>query len=71
MGVIASHEEYPIERLALDRYGHWLGSVSHDECIKLTDVRDMFEDSDDEGEGGGRGMGMDIDNDEGGFYDDL
>jgi hypothetical protein len=68
VGVIASHEEYPIERLALDCQGQWLGSVSHDECIKLTDVRDMFEDSDDEDE-------MEVDekkqDEEAGFYDDL
>ena len=52
MGVIATHEEYPIERMRLDRRAKWLGSVSHDECIKLTDVENMLEDSDDEGEGG-------------------
>ena len=48
VGVIASHDEYPIERLSLDRRRKWLGSVSHDECIKLTDVEDLFEDSDGE-----------------------
>ncbi|WVR03194.1 hypothetical protein IAU60_000185 [Kwoniella sp. DSM 27419] len=50
LGVIASHEEYPIERIKLDRNGKWLGSVSHDECLKLTDVSDLFEDSDGEDE---------------------
>ncbi|OCF70963.1 WD repeat-containing protein JIP5 [Kwoniella mangroviensis CBS 8886] len=50
LGVIASHEEYPIERIKLDRNSRWLGSVSHDECLKLTDVSDLFEDSDGEGE---------------------
>ena len=48
--MIASHEDYPIERIKLDRNGKWLGSVSHDECIKLTDVEDLFEESDDEDE---------------------
>ncbi|ORY22972.1 WD40-repeat-containing domain protein [Naematelia encephala] len=48
LGVIATHEEYPIERLALDYQGHWLGSVSHDECIKLTDVQNLFEESENE-----------------------
>ncbi|TXT05048.1 hypothetical protein VHUM_03868 [Vanrija humicola] len=48
LGVIATHDEYPIERLALDRNGKWLGSVSHDQCVKLTDVEDLFVDSDDE-----------------------
>lgn len=52
MGVIATHDEYPIERLALDRNNKWLGSVSHDECFKLTDVENIFEDAEDEeGEG--------------------
>jgi hypothetical protein len=50
VGVIATHEEYPIERMKLDRRLKWLGSVSHDECIKLTDVEDLFEESDDEEE---------------------
>ncbi len=48
MGVIASHEEYPIERIKLDRNNKWLGSVSHDDCVKLTDIEDMFEESGDE-----------------------
>lgn len=50
MGVIATHDEYPIERLALDRNKKWLGSVSHDECIKLTDVENIFEDAEDDGD---------------------
>ena len=36
--------------MELDRRKKWLGSVSHDERIKLTDVEDLFEDSDDEAE---------------------
>ena len=51
VGVIASHLEYPIERMKLDRRQKWLGSVSHDDCIKLTDVEDLFEDSEEEHEG--------------------
>lgn len=51
VGVIATHEEYPIERMKLDRNARWLGSVSHDNCLKLTDVQDLFEDSDEEGGG--------------------
>ncbi|WWD22770.1 hypothetical protein CI109_107263 [Kwoniella shandongensis] len=50
LGVIATHEEYPIERIKLDRNRKWLGSVSHDECLKLTDVEDLFEESDGEDE---------------------
>jgi len=48
VGAIASHEEYPIERIKLDHHSRWLGSVSHDELIKLTDVSDLFEESDEE-----------------------
>ena len=48
VGVIASHEDYPVERIKLDRRRKWLGSVSHDECIKLIDVENLFEDSDEE-----------------------
>ncbi|KAL7420308.1 WD repeat-containing protein jip5 [Cryptotrichosporon argae] len=63
LGVIATHDEYPIERMRLDRRGKWLASVSHDERIKLTDVEDMFEDSDGEDDGEGE---ADSDNDMGG-----
>jgi hypothetical protein len=50
VGVIATHEEYPIERIKVDRNNKWLGSVSHDDCVKLTDVEDLFEESDNEEE---------------------
>ncbi|TYJ57532.1 WD repeat-containing protein JIP5 [Cryptococcus floricola] len=50
LGVVATHEEYPIERIKLDRNNKWLASVSHDECLKLTDMEDLFEESDDEDE---------------------
>jgi WD repeat-containing protein 55 len=50
VGVIASHDDFPIERIKLDRNGKWLGSVSHDDTLKLTDVSDLFEDSDGEGD---------------------
>jgi hypothetical protein len=49
VGVIATHGDFPIERMRLDRNSRWLGSVSHDDTLKLTDVADLFEDSDDEG----------------------
>lgn len=50
MGVVATHEEFPVERIRLDHNNKWLGSVSHDECLKLTDVEDLFEDSDEDDE---------------------
>ena len=48
VGVITHHNDFPIERLALSHDKAILGSASHDECVKLTDVRDIFDDSDDE-----------------------
>ncbi|KAF8511293.1 WD40-repeat-containing domain protein [Gautieria morchelliformis] len=48
LGVIADHGEFPIERIKLDRQAKWLGSASHDEVLKLTDVGDALEESDEE-----------------------
>ncbi|EUC61358.1 WD repeat protein JIP5, putative [Rhizoctonia solani AG-3 Rhs1AP] len=48
LGVIADHGTFPIERLRTDRNGAWLGSASHDNVLKLTDVRDALADSDEE-----------------------
>ncbi|KZO94709.1 WD40 repeat-like protein [Calocera viscosa TUFC12733] len=50
LGVVADHGEFPVERLRMDRRGKWLGSASHDEVVKLTDVEGALEESDDEGE---------------------
>ncbi|KAI0028061.1 WD40 repeat-like protein [Vararia minispora EC-137] len=48
IGVIADHGEFPIERIAIDRAGegHWVGSVGHDEVLRMTDLREVFEDED-------------------------
>ncbi|KAJ1301132.1 hypothetical protein OPQ81_003544 [Rhizoctonia solani] len=48
LGVIADHGTFPIERLRTDRNGAWLGSASHDNVLKMTDVRDALVDSDEE-----------------------
>ncbi|KAJ9115735.1 hypothetical protein QFC24_006918 [Naganishia onofrii] len=48
LGVIATHGDFPIERMRIDRNSKWLGSVSHDDTLKLTDVSDLFEESDNE-----------------------
>jgi len=42
---------FPIERIKLDRRGKWLGSISHDEIIKLTDMEGALEGSGDESDG--------------------
>ncbi|KAI1787277.1 WD40 repeat-like protein [Ganoderma leucocontextum] len=59
LGVIADHGEFPIERIAVDMNGEgrWVGSVGHEEVLKLTDLQEVFEDenedeNEDEGEGG-------------------
>jgi hypothetical protein len=62
VGVIADHGDFPIERIAIDRAGEgrWVGSVGHDEALRLTDLREVLEDEeerdarseDEDGEGG-------------------
>ncbi|KAL7414921.1 WD40-repeat-containing domain protein [Mrakia frigida] len=66
MGVITHHNDFPIERLALSHDKAILGSASHDECVKLTDVRDIFDDSDDEDDSDASGDGADSDVEMGG-----
>ena len=46
LGVVADHGEFPIERIAVDRAGEgrWVGSVGHDEVLKMTDLKEVFED---------------------------
>jgi WD repeat-containing protein 55 len=48
VGVIADHGDFPIERIAIDRAGEgrWVGSVGHDEVLRLTDLREVLEDED-------------------------
>jgi len=55
LGVIADHGSFPVERLKTDRHGKWLGSASHDDILKMTDISDALEDSDGEDEGEGEG----------------
>lgn len=67
LGVIADHGEFPIERIKLDRQAKWLGSASHDEVLKLTDVGDALEDSDQDEDRkveGEQTMAVDINEDE-------
>ncbi|KAH8097087.1 WD40 repeat-like protein [Cristinia sonorae] len=52
LGVVADHGEFPIERIAVDQggEGRWVGSVGHEEVLKLTDLKEVFEDDGDEEE---------------------
>jgi len=48
IGVIADHGSFPIERIAIDRggEGRWVGSAGHEDVLKLTDLKEVFEDED-------------------------
>lgn len=49
LGVVADHGSFPVERIAVDQdgEGRWLGSAGHDNTLKMTDLKDVFEDEDD------------------------
>ncbi|KAI0372471.1 WD40 repeat-like protein [Pilatotrama ljubarskyi] len=51
LGVVADHGEFPIERIAVDMNGEgrWVGSAGHEEVLKLTDLKEVFEDEDQDG----------------------
>ncbi|XP_050203830.1 WD repeat-containing protein 55 [Mercurialis annua] len=44
---IAEHSEYPIERLAFSHDRKFLGSISHDHMLKLWDLDDLLQPSED------------------------
>ncbi|THH08792.1 hypothetical protein EW145_g2466 [Phellinidium pouzarii] len=48
LGVVTDHGAFPIERVAIDRNGTgtWVGSVGHDEMLRMTDLKEVFEDED-------------------------
>ena len=52
VGVIADHGDFPVERIAVDHAGEGrcVGSVGHDEVLRLTDLREVLEDDGDEGD---------------------
>ena len=54
LGVVADHGEFPIERIAVDMggEGRWVGSVGHEEVLKLTDLEEVFEDGGETGSDG-------------------
>ena len=52
LGAVAHHGDFPVERIKMDRRDKWMGSVSHDSILKMTDLEGALEDSDeDENEG--------------------
>lgn len=81
LGVIADHGDFPIERIAVDRggEGRWVGSAGHEEVLKLTDLKEVFEDDEEEDEDEENGadeddgtlrVEADVDEDEGGDSDE-
>ncbi|KAI5683901.1 hypothetical protein M9H77_05129 [Catharanthus roseus] len=42
---IAEHSEYPVERLAFSHDRKYLGSISHDQTLKLWDLEELLQDS--------------------------
>jgi WD40 repeat protein len=43
LGVVGAHEEFPVERLALNHNGELLASISHDQCIKFWNIGYFYE----------------------------
>ncbi|EIN14495.1 WD40 repeat-like protein [Punctularia strigosozonata HHB-11173 SS5] len=46
LGIVADHGEFPVERVVVDQAGEgeWVASVGHEEGVKLTHLREVFED---------------------------
>jgi hypothetical protein len=73
LGSIADHGEFPIEKVRVDMggEGRWVGSVGHEELIKLTDLKEVFEDDEEGGEGDGDKGDEDDDSDEDDQEDEM
>lgn len=74
VGVIADHGDFPIERVHVDMAGtgRWVGSAGHEEVLKMTDLKDVFEDEDeDEDEGNAESEKMEDEEEEGISTTDL
>jgi hypothetical protein len=73
LGSIADHGEFPIEKVRVDMggEGRWVGSVGHEELIKLTDLKEVFEDDEEGGEGDGDKGDEDEDSDEDDKEDEM
>ncbi|KAF8452491.1 WD40-repeat-containing domain protein [Boletus edulis BED1] len=52
LGVVADHGSFPIERIVIDQNGEgrWIGSAGHEDTLKMTDLKDIFEDEDGDGD---------------------
>ena len=48
LGAVADHGDFPVERIKMDHRSKWMGSVSHDSILKMTDLEGALEDSDED-----------------------
>jgi len=46
IGIVADHGSFPIERIAVDHggEGRWVGSAGHEDVLRMTDLKEVFED---------------------------
>lgn len=61
LGVLGDHEGFPIEKLAFNSNHSFVGSLTHDNLIRIWDARILQDDEEDENgdEEGSRGMNVD------------
>ena len=64
LGIVTDHGDFPVERVVIDRAGEgrWVGSVGHEDILKLTDLRDIFEDEEEDDAEGEGSEGVDNEN---------
>eukprot|EP00939_MAST-03C_sp_MAST-3C-sp1_P002967 g2967.t1 len=51
LGIIGHHDDFPVEKIKLSRDKSLLGSISHDNCVKLWDISYILRDEEDDEEG--------------------
>jgi len=65
IGVIGSHSDFPVERIRLSYDHHYMGSCSHDNTVRLWDVRYLYEEEEEDEDEGDEDEGDEGDEDEG------
>ncbi|CAG8546112.1 5238_t:CDS:2, partial [Acaulospora morrowiae] len=53
LGVIGDHGDFPIEKIQISHDNALLASCSHDNSVRLWDIRHLYEDDDDSNDGNG------------------
>ena len=64
LGIVTDHGDFPVERVLIDRAGEgrWVGSVGHEDVLKLTDLKDIFEDEEEDDAEGEASDGVEDEN---------